>query len=174
MNTDKILEMMMYVLPSVVTGGVAYYLFDSYFKDQRHTRRWLLQRENQKHSLPIRLQAYERLALLLERISPSKLLVRVAPFSKNKMEYQNLLIQHIEQEFEHNLSQQIYVTDECWKMAVTAKNAIIQHIRKSTMDDAITNADELREKIITSQFGEEAASGLALSFLKNEVADMLG
>jgi hypothetical protein len=153
---------------------VAYYLFDSYFKDQRHTRRWLLQRENQKQSLPMRLQAYERLALLLERISPAKLIVRVAPFSKNKMEYQNLLIQHIEQEFEHNLSQQIYVTDECWQMLVTAKNATVQHIRKTTLDDNITNADELREKILSSQLSGESASGLALSFLKNEVTDMLG
>ena len=174
MSPDKIVEMMMYAVPSVITGGVAYYLFDSYFKDQRHTRRWLLQRENQKQALPMRLHAYERLSLLLERISPAKLLVRVAPSSKNKMEYQNLLVQQIEHEFEHNLSQQIYVTDECWQMIVTAKNAIVQHIRKTTLDDNITTADELREQILGSQLGGESASGLALSFLKNEVADMLG
>ncbi len=174
MNTDKILELLMYAVPSLITGGVAYYLFDNYFKDQQNTRRWLLQRENQKHSLPLRLQAYERLALFLERINPSKLLIRVAPHSKNKAEYQNLLIQHIEQEFEHNLTQQIYITDECWTMTLTAKNTIIQNIRKITLDDNITNADQLREKILSSMLDSDSASNIALSFLKTEVAQVLG
>ena len=104
MNSDKILELLMYAVPSLITGGVAYYLFDNYFKDQQNTRRWLLQKENQKHSLPLRLQAYERLALFLERINPAKLLIRVAPLSDNKVDYQNLLIHHIEQEYEHTRS----------------------------------------------------------------------
>ncbi|MFZ4679964.1 MAG: hypothetical protein ACOYLP_07330, partial [Flavobacterium sp.] len=102
MNSDKILELLMYAVPSLITGSVAYYLFDNYFKDQQNTRRWLLQKENQKQALPLRLQAYERLALFLERINPAKLLIRVAPLSDNKIDYQNLLIHHIEQEYEHN------------------------------------------------------------------------
>ena len=75
MSSDKILELLMYTVPSLITGGVAYYLFDNYFKDQQNTRRWLLQRENQKHSLPLRLQAYERLALFLELFQNLRLLL---------------------------------------------------------------------------------------------------
>ena len=71
MNIDKILEIVSYTLPSLITGGVAYFLFTSYFKDQQNTRRWLLMRENQKESLPLRLQAYERMVLFLERIHPA-------------------------------------------------------------------------------------------------------
>lgn len=121
MNTDKIIEVLMYAIPSLITGGVAYLLFERHFKDQENSRRWILQRENQKHALPLRLQAYERLALFLERINPSKLLIRVAPLSTNKADYQNLLIHHIEQEFEHNLTQQIYVSDELWVTILKAK-----------------------------------------------------
>ena len=44
MNADKILELLMYTIPSLITGGVAYYMFVSYFKDQQNTRRWLLQK----------------------------------------------------------------------------------------------------------------------------------
>ena len=131
MNSDKIIELLMYAVPSLITGGVAYYLFDNYFKDQQNTRRWLLQKENQKHSLPLRLQAYERLALFLERINPTKLLIRVAPLNDDKVNYQNLLIKHIEQEYEHNITQQVYVTNELWTMLLTAKNTIIQNIRKT-------------------------------------------
>jgi len=174
MNPDKILELMMYAVPSLITGGVAYYLFDNYFKDQQNTRRWLLQRENQKHALPLRLQAYERLALFLERINPAKLLIRVAPSSSNKMEYQNLLIHHIEQEYEHNLAQQIYVTDECWTMLMHSKNAIIQNIRKTAMDDTITTADQLRERILSSMLEGQSSTTLALSYLKTEVSQVLG
>ena len=55
------------------------------------------------------LQAYERLTLLMERINPSQMMVRISPLSDDKTDYQNLVIAQIDQEFEHNLSQQIYV-----------------------------------------------------------------
>lgn len=171
---DKFIEVLLYAVPSLITGGVAYYLFDSYFKDQQHTRRWLSQKENQKQALPLRLQAYERLALFLERISPAKLLIRVAPISENKVDYQNFLIQNIEQEYEHNMTQQIYITDECWTMVLTAKNTIIQNIRKTTLDESVTNADQLREKILSNMLDGNSASQLALSYLKTEVVDILG
>ncbi len=174
MSTDKILELAFYTLPALITGGVAYYLFDSYFKDQQHTRRWLAQKENQKQALPLRLQAYERMALFLERINPAKLLIRVAPTSDDKVAYQNLLIHHIEQEFEHNLTQQVYITDECWTMILTAKNTIIQNIRKTTADTSVVDADKLREKILSNLLQDEVATTVALAFLKSEVSEVLG
>jgi len=174
MNTDKILELLMYTVPSLITGGVAYFLFTSHFQEQQNSRKWILKRENQKHSLPLRLQAYERLALFLERINPTKLLIRVAPLNDNKVEYQNLLIQHIEQEFEHNLTQQIYITDNSWTMLLTAKNTIIQNIRKTTLDESIKDANALREKILSNLLDGQSATTVALSYLKNEVADVLG
>lgn len=174
MSIDKLVEVLLYAVPSLITGGVAYYLFDSYFKDQQNTRRWLLQKDNQKEALPLRLQAYERLALLLERINPAKLLVRVAPINDDKVAYQNLLIQHIEQEYEHNITQQVYVTDDLWTMLLTAKNTIIQNIRKTTLDASVTNADQLREKILSNLLDGQSASSLALSFLKSEVSEILG
>ena len=174
MSTDKILELASYTLPALITGGVAYYLFDSYFKNQQHTRRWLAQKENQKQALPLRLQAYERMALFLERINPAKLLIRVAPLNDDKVAYQNLLIHHIEQEFEHNLTQQIYITDECWTMIMTAKNTIIQNIRKTTADTTVVDADKLREKILSNLLQDEVATNVALEFLKSEVSQVLG
>ena len=173
MDNDKIIELAFYTLPALITGGVAYFLFNSYFKDQQNTRRWLVQRENQKLGLPLRLQAYERLALFLERISPTKLLIRVAPLNDDKIAYQNLLVQHIEQEYEHNLAQQIYVSDECWLMLVTAKNTIVQNIRKNALNSEIKNADKFREVILSNQLEVESTSSMALNFLKNEVTGFL-
>ena len=173
MNSDKILELAFYTLPALITGGVAYYLFQSYFKDQQNTRRWLVQRQNQKQSLPLRLQAYERLALFLERINAAKLLIRVAPLSTDKKEYERLLIQHIEQEYEHNLTQQIYVSDECWTIILTAKNTTIQNIMQTNMSDKVDSADKLRETILNNLLESQSPSNFALSFLKSEVKDIL-
>ncbi|WP_395063953.1 hypothetical protein [Flavobacterium sp.] len=173
MNTDKIIELAFYTLPAVVTGAVAYYSFLTFSNSEDKRRRFHLLKENQKQALPIKLQAYERLALFLERISPTKILIRIAPSNDNKMEYQNLLIQHIEQEYEHNLTQQIYVSDECWTMIVTSKNTIIQNIRKTALRTDVENADKLRELILTNLFENESTTNLALSYLKTEVKDFL-
>ena len=172
METTKIIELLSYTLPSLITGGVAYFLFNSYFKDQQHTRRWLNQKETQKQALPLRLQAYERLSLFLERINPSKLLIRVAPISTNKNDYADYLIASIDQEFEHNLTQQIYVSTSCWGYVVTAKNATIQMIRKAAATSEITSANELRELILKDLFDKDTPSNAALAFIKDEVSSM--
>jgi hypothetical protein len=173
MDYSKLFEILAYTLPSLITGGVAYYLFNSYFKDQQNTRRWLLQKENQKDSLPLRLQAYERMALFLERINPSKILIRVTPNSSNKNDYENLIIYTIEQEFEHNLTQQIYVTDECWTIILTAKNTIIQNIRKTNMSERVDTADKLRETILRDLLDSESPCNVALNYLKKEVSQII-
>lgn len=169
METSKILEILAYTLPSIITGGVAYFLFNSYFNDQQNTRRWLLQKENQKDALPLRLQAFERLALFLERINPTNLLIRIKPISDNKFDYENFVIAQIEQEFEHNLTQQIYISNACWTIIITAKNATIQMLRATNMSEKITNADKLRETILNDLMDKQAPSVAALAYLKNEV-----
>mgnify|MGYP003436224696 FL=1 len=173
METSKILEILAYTLPSLITGGVAYFFFKSYFKDQQNTRRWLLQKENQKDALPLRLQAYERMALFLERINPTKLLIRVTPISSNKNDYENYIIAQIEQEFEHNLTQQIYLTDDCWTIILTAKNATIQMIRKTNMSERVDTADKLREVILSDLMEKQSPSSAALSYLKNDLNQFL-
>jgi len=151
---------------------LAYMLFNSYFKDQQHTRRWLNQKETQKQALPLRLQAYERLSLLLERINPTKLLIRVTPISNDKNDYADYLVASIDQEFEHNLTQQIYVSSSCWGYVLTAKNATIQMIRKAATSEQITSADELRELILKELFEKDTPSNAALAFIKDEVSNL--
>jgi hypothetical protein len=172
MESTKILEILAYTLPSLITGSVAYYLFNLYFKEQQNTRRWLLQKDAQKDALPLRLQAYERMTLFLERISLTKLLVRISPISTDKMDYGNLIIEHIEQEFEHNLTQQIYMSDECWSIITTAKNATIQMIRKTIVTEEIKDADALRNVLLNDLLDKQSPSNAALAYIKNEVSQM--
>ncbi|CAH0335905.1 hypothetical protein FVB9288_01568 [Flavobacterium sp. CECT 9288] len=171
-NMTKILEILAYTLPSLITGGVAYSIFISYFKDQQNTRRWLIQKENQKLAFPQRIQAYERMVLFLERINPTKMLLRVAPISQEKSDYENLIISQIEQEFEHNLTQQLYLSDASWTIILTAKNSTIQMIRKVSRTEDIVNADAMREKILNDLLDKQSPSNAALAYLKNEVSEL--
>lgn len=169
---DQILGLILYCIPAVITGLVAYYFFREHTKNEDGRRRFLLQKDMQVNAMPLRLQAYERMALFLERITPSKLLIRVVPTSSNKEDYETLIIANIEQEFEHNLSQQIYISDECWNIITASKNATIQLIRKAGMLEKTDTANKLREIILTEMLEKQAPSDAALSFIKNEVSQM--
>ena len=169
METTKIIELLSYTLPAIITGVVAYYFFNLHTKNEEGRRRYLLNKDTQKDALPLRLQAFERMTLFLERINPGKLLIRLSPNSEDKNDYENLLISSIEQEFEHNLTQQIYMSDECWTVIVTAKNATIQMIRRTNMSDRVDTANKLREVIMNDLMNKQSPSAVALSYIKNEV-----
>ena len=120
----------------------------------------------------MRMQAYERLSLLLERIDPNKLLIRVKPFADEIDKYEVLLIQNIEQEFEHNVTQQIYVSPECWNLINAAKNATIHIIRQAVMHEKSGTADGVREYLLRNFMEEITPSQKALAYIKKEVAEL--
>lgn len=169
MSLDKILEILSFTIPAIITGLVAMYFFKTYTDNEEKRRKFLLLKDRQSKALPLRLQAYERMALFLERISPEKLLVRIKPGGENPLDYQNKLILNIEQEYEHNLAQQIYMSEACWNSIVTAKNATIQLIRMSNASTEVETADELREKIIQNVMEKDNPTKVSLSYLKSEV-----
>jgi hypothetical protein len=172
MDSERIIDLFMFAIPTIVTGLIAYYFFKEHTKNEDGRRRFLLHKDMQVNAMPLRLQAYERMALFLERITPSKLLIRISPTSSNKEDYETLIIAAIEQEFDHNLSQQIYLSDDCWNIITAAKNATIQLIRKASLLEKTDTANKLREVILTEMMEKRAPSDAALSFIKQEVSEM--
>lgn len=172
MDQEDIFALISFTIPTIITGAIAYYFFDSHLKNEEGRRRFLLHKENQKAALPLRLQAYERMVLFLERINPSKILIRITPMSSDKNDYENLVINQIEQEFEHNLTQQIYMTEETWNVIVTTKNTIIQTIRKTGMSDKIDSANRLREVILSDLLDKQSPTTLAIEVIKKEVSEI--
>jgi hypothetical protein len=172
MDSERIIDLFMFAIPTIVTGLIAYYFFKEHTKNEDGRRRFLLHKDMQVNAMPLRLQAYERMALFLERITPSKLLIRISPTSSNKEDYEALIIAAIEQEFDHNLSQQIYLSDDCWNIITAAKNATIQLIRKASLLEKTDTANKLREVILTEMMEKRAPSDAALSFIKQEVSEM--
>lgn len=172
MNDENILQLLFYLLPAVIVGLIAFYFFSFHTRNEEQRRKFLLHRENQKHALPLRLQAYERMALFLERIAPGNLIPRIKPFQKSKEEYAVMLTRSIEEEFEHNLAQQIYLSEECWNAIKASKNATINNIRKTALNEELKTADDLRQHILNSLIDQQPPSETGLAYIKKEVKNL--
>ncbi len=100
----------------------------STFRNEEKKRQWELKRESQKTISPIRLRAYERLALLLERTKPEHMLMELQQKEPDAfrtwtvMQVQQYLLQTIRAEFDHNQSQQVYVSEEVWDLLINARD----------------------------------------------------
>lgn len=171
---NQIVQLLFYCVPAVITGLVGYYFFSKHTENEEGRRRYLLHKDAQKDVLPLRLQAYERMTLFLERIAPANLIVNTVPVTNNKDDYEARLINQIETEYNHNISQQIYMTDECWSIIKAAKNTTIQIIRKIAMSSKIETADKLREAVLNEFLEKEAPSFTAMAYIKNEVSEIIG
>lgn len=169
---DQLLNLLMYAIPSLIVGAIAFLFFREHIENEDNRRKFIMHKQLQKEALPQRLQAYERLSIFLERIAPNKLLIRVTPLSTNKDDYEALLIKNIEQELEHNLSQQIYVTDNCWSIINASKSATVQLIRKAALSDKVDSANKLREVILTDLIDKTPPSSAGLSYIKQEVSEL--
>ena len=130
-----------------------------------------LESSKKNHSvvLPLRLQAYERMALFLERIDPNQLVLRIHTPGLTVSQEQNLLLTAIRSEFEHNISQQIYLSDSVWQKVCEAKSDIESIINTVAADyDKAADSREFAETVlaVTSQ---KPVVELAIQILK---ADM--
>jgi hypothetical protein len=173
MTDISLLQLLFYLLPAVIVGLISFYFFKMHTTNEEKRRHYLIRLENQKIGLPLKLQAFERMALFLERISMGKLLIRVKPKSNDLEAYENLLVQTVDQEFDHNLSQQIYLTSECWNVIKTSKNATIGIIRKTAKKAEVTNADELRQTILNALMDQVPPTETALDYIKKEVRNTI-
>ncbi len=168
---DIVLDILKYALPSIFLLILCYMMLTNFMENEEKRRSYFLKKETQKSALPIRLQAYERLSLFLERITPDRLLVRLHSQGLSAQQYQTLLTETIREEFEHNLSQQIYVSEEAWKLLVDSKSAtvgIINNISREFKpnDDAMA----LRKTILNRTMEMESfPTKKALRYLKGEV-----
>ena len=168
---DKILEGLAYALPALVTGGVAYFIFSGFIKQGTQEKKFELLSQKRKDSLPIKLQAYERMLLFCERINPIKLLLRVKPIGDSTEAYLQLLMASIEQEFEHNMVQQLYITDECWNVIIASKSAVLNTLKQ--VANTSSSAGNFRENVLLEYSKKAPQTDTAIAFLKNEVKKML-
>lgn len=171
-SVDTILEILKFTIPSFITFLTAHLIIKSYLKSEFEKKQLEVRIANYKESLPIRLQAYERLTLFLERISPVNLIQRVNKPGMNAREMQLAMISNIRMEFEHNLAQQIYCSSETWMVLIQTKEEIVSIINRVAMDlPEQASSKDLSRRIIEFFISNEQSvpTQKALDILKAEV-----
>ena len=126
MNTVAII--LVSVLPSLIVAVSAFFIVKYFIENDQKKRVLELKFQSKNITTPVRLQAYERMALFLERIEPNQLLFRVNNPELTAAQMQAVLLSTIRSEYEHNMSQQIYISPEVWESIKRAKENVVNAI----------------------------------------------
>jgi len=166
---ETLLNSIFYTIPALIVFLTAYFLLKEFFVHENKRRDVDFRLEKLRTTLPLRLQAYERIIMLLERISPANLVMRVHQQGMSAAEFQRLLVQTIREEYNHNLSQQLFVSKGGWELVKAAKEEMIRQINTSAtqMSDNASSV-ELSNKLLEMSI-ERMATRRAIDFLKEEV-----
>jgi len=181
----EILEILKYTVPSLVVLLAAYLILNKFLNyNTKHLvvmqqnyelERQKLESENKRKReeafIPLKLQAYERLTLFLERINPPSLIPRELQPGLTAGQFHQQLITAVKDEFEHNMSQQIYVSNEAWNYIKAAKEEIMSLINNVAVKiNKNESGVNLAEAILSYTFEEgRNPVDLALAALKNDI-----
>ena len=159
------------IIPAIVVGGVVIYIVKQFLERDQQQRAYRLKENARNTLLPVKLQAYERMVILLERVRINNLVMRVHKPGMNAQYMQAEMVKTIRSEFEHNLSQQLYVSNTAWKMVILAREEMLQMLNLagkevSGEDSATAYSQKLLE---ISHAMEKSPIDEAIYFLKKEM-----
>ncbi|TVR72174.1 MAG: hypothetical protein EA408_07600 [Marinilabiliales bacterium] len=168
------LEILKYTLPALIVFFTSWLLIRKFLDSDQKLKKIDMMYKNEQYILPIRLQAYERLVLFLERISPESLLMRMNSKKMTSQELHSELLTTIRAEYEHNLSQQIYVSRESWEVIRNARSNIVNIINEAAKSiepgsPSIKLSQTILESIIDK---EDSPANVAIDFLKKEIKQL--
>ncbi len=153
---DKLSQIFLILIPASLVLFGMYITVKSMINGQNEVKLIEVKSENKKITLPLQLQAYERICLLLERISPQNILIRLNGKVLNVADFHQVLINEIRDEFNHNHSQQIYMSDNAWTEVKNAVELTIGNINEAAMGlDPQANGIELSKSILKTMIKAE-------------------
>jgi hypothetical protein len=172
---ETLADILKITIPALIVFLTSYYLLKNMIRNDQDKRRQELILQNIRTVTPIKLQAYERIVLFLERISLESMLLRVSTADMTAGQLQSALLTTIRSEFEHNLSQQIYMSQQAWEVARNARSNMIKIINseaeKMPADSpGLALSKQLLEKIMEL---EKEPTRVAIEFIKAEVGRII-
>ena len=158
------------VVPSLIVAVTAFVLAKYFVENDQKKRLLELKFHSKELVTPIRLQAYERMAMFLERIDPNQLLFRVSNPELTAYQMQTILLATIRSEYEHNLSQQVYISPEAWEGIKNAKEKVVNvinlaagHLEEGAMSTDLAGG-------VLAAVADESPTALAMEQLKKDIA----
>jgi len=172
---EYFLDVVKIVIPALLVFLTSWVLLRNMIRNDQEKRRQEIILQGARTVMPIKLQAYERIVLFLERISLESLLIRVSTNDMTVTELQSALTAAIRGEFEHNLSQQIYMSPQAWEVVRNARSNMIKIINSEVEklppdSNAMSLSKKLLEKIMEL---EQEPTRAAIDYVKNEIARMI-
>jgi hypothetical protein len=173
---DILLDILKYTLPAVLVVFAVYLVLKQLFAENARQRRYEFLRTSAQLITPARLQAYERLTLLLERITPENMLTKLACSEMTAYQLQTILLETIRNEYEHNISQQLYVGNDVWIMVRNARESLLQLVNgcASQLPSDASGLTLAQSMIETYNTSDQTPVELALQLLKKEMQERLG
>lgn len=166
-----IAEILKYTLPALFVFLATYLVMSKMVKSEQLRLKAENVLNNQKFITPIRLQAYERMVLLMERISPQSLIMRTQRQNITNQELQSALLKTIRSEFEHNMAHQLYISDKAWEMVRMAKEDCIKFINQTALQTKPDgNSLQLCKLILENTMDRDLdPTTKAIGYLKEEI-----
>lgn len=174
-DMESVTDILKITIPALIVFFTAWVLLRNMIKNDQDKRRQELLLQNSRTVTPIKLQAYERIILFLERISLESLIVRVSTPDMSAPQLHTAMLNTIRSEFEHNLSQQIYMSTQAWEVVRNARSNMIKIINSEAEklppdSSGMALSKRLLEKIMEL---EKEPTRVAIDYVKNEIARMI-
>ncbi len=168
------LDLLKYTLAGTFVFFIAYFVLKGHFDTYYNLKALEYKTIVAKDMLPLKLQAYERMTLFVERINPSNLILRLHQAGMTAQEMQALVLAEVKAEYQHNISQQLYVSKDAWNIIKRVKDdtvGLVNHAMNGLK--AETSAVEM-SKIVFAKLEEleENPYDLALLVLKNDIQEL--
>jgi hypothetical protein len=170
-NMEALLEILKYTLPALVVFLTVLVMLRTWSRNEDKRRKTEFNMHLTDDILPVRLQAYERSILLLERISPESMILRISRSDFTARQMQQELLSNITSEFEHNIAQQTYISTEAWDKMKSAKNQVINLVNETAKEIKPDAPGTTLGKLILERLSElkNPPSQVAIDYLKQEV-----
>lgn len=172
---ETLSDILKITIPALLVLITALLLLRNMIRNDQDKRKQELILQNSRTVIPIKLQAYERIVLFLERISLESLLVRVSSPGMTAGQLHSALLTTIRSEFEHNLSQQIYMSPQAWEVVRNARSNTIKIINSSfeKIPQTASGMDLSKNLLETVMEMEKEPTRAAIDYIKGEVGRMI-
>lgn len=168
---EVLADLLKIIVPAVLVLYAMYLMVKSFLEKEFQQKALEIKSRDREVVLPIRLQAFERIVLFLERITPNNLLLRLNDSRYSAREFQQVLVHEVREEYNHNLSQQVYMSEESWASVRTAMEEVIALINQSTdeLPEEARSIDLSRTVLQRAIDQQKDPTGQALLRIKQEI-----
>ena len=169
-----LLDIIKYTVSGLGVVWIAFYLIKPYFDRSEQIQLLEFKKAVSNQTLPLRLQAYERIVLFIERVNPANMLIRINAQDYTAAELNSIIITEIRNEYQHNVTQQVYVSSRAW--------AVVKRVKDDTLNIVTTAIKALPENASGLELGktilvqlsqvEENPYEIGAELIRKDLADL--